>query len=193
MTQALPRAGRLFGAAVLAFAVAFAITLAWRAPALAQADRPHILIELEDGVVDIELRPDLAPQHVERILTLVREGFYDGIVFHRVIDGFMAQTGDPEGTGRGGSSLPDLPAEFTTAAHFERGTLGMARAANPDSANSQFFIMFQPAPHLDGQYTIFGTVVSGMEFVDAIKKGNPAMNGMVDGPDRMISVRVAGE
>ncbi len=193
MTQALSRAGRLIGATALAFIVAFAVTLAGRAPALAQAERPHILIELKDGVVDIELRPDLAPQHVERILTLVREGFYDGLVFHRVIDGFMAQTGDPEGSGRGGSSLPDLPAEFSNAAHFDRGTLGMARAASPNSANSQFFIMFQPAPHLDGQYTIFGTVVAGMEFVDAIKKGNQAMNGMVDDPDRMISVRVAGE
>src|ERR1041384_3475151 len=131
-----------------------------------------LLLELESGPVTIKLRPDLAPQHVERIKTLAREGFYDGVVFHRVIEGFMAQGGDPTGTGTGGSKLPDLPAEFTNKRKFLRGTCGMARTSNPNSANSQFFIMFAPAPHLDGQYTIWGQVVEGMEFVDQIKRGS---------------------
>ena len=147
-----------------------------------------LVIELESGNVLIELRPDLAPKHAERFKTLAREGFYDGIVFHRVIDGFMAQTGDPTGTGTGGSELPDLEAEFTDAP-FERGTVGMARSANPNSANSQFFINFDPAPHLNGQYTVVGTVIDGMELVDGLKKGAPG-SGTVTDPDKMVSMKV---
>jgi len=146
-----------------------------------------LLIELDGGPVTIEMLPDVAPQHVARIKELAREGFYDGIVFHRVIDGFMAQTGDPTGTGRGGSSKPDLPAEFSTVP-FERGTLGMARTQNPDSANSQFFITFGATPHLNGQYTVWGRVVEGMEHVDAITRGEPPRN-----PDAMLSVRVLAD
>ncbi len=150
-----------------------------------------LYIELETGRVVIELRPDLAPNHVARVKELAREGFYDGIVFHRVIDGFMAQTGDPTGTGMGGSELPDLKAEFTREPHI-RGTLSMARSGHPDSANSQFFIVLAPAPHLDGQYTVWGQVTSGMEFVDQIKKGAYG-SGAVDDPDKMISVKVAAD
>ncbi|HEX5327496.1 MAG TPA: peptidylprolyl isomerase, partial [Acetobacteraceae bacterium] len=118
-----------------------------------------LYMDLKYGRVVIEMFPDIAPKHVERIKTLAREGFYDGTPFHRVIEGFMAQGGDPTGTGTGGSKLPNLPAEFTTKRHFLRGTCGMARSADPNSAYSQFFIMFAPAPHLDGQYTIWGQVV----------------------------------
>ena len=142
--------------------------------------------------VVIELRPDLAPKHVAQVKKLVREGFYDGIVFHRVIAGFMAQTGDPTGTGMGGSDLPDLAAEFSQEP-FERGTLGMARAQDPDSANSQFFIMFDEGSFLNGQYTVVGEVVEGMEAVDAIKKGSEANNGQVDNPDKIISMKVAAD
>ena len=124
------------------------------------------------GDVVIKLRPDLAPGHVERITTLARDGFYDGVIFHRVIPGFMAQGGDPTGTGTGGSKLPDLKAEFSKAPHV-RGTASMARAQNPDSANSQFFICFDDARFLDGQYTVWGEVESGMEHVDALPKGEP--------------------
>lgn len=150
-----------------------------------------LMIELKDGVVEIELRPDLAPQHVERITTLANQGFYDGIVFHRVIDGFMAQTGDPTGTGRGGSDLPDLPAEFT-AEPFDRGVVGMARSQNPNSGNSQFFIMFDEGYFLNNQYTVFGKVTKGMEFVDGIKRGS-GQSGSVTDPDKMIKVRTADQ
>jgi cyclophilin family peptidyl-prolyl cis-trans isomerase len=146
-----------------------------------------LYMQLKDGRVVIRLRPDLAPQHVERIKTLAKKGFYDGIVFHRVIEGFMAQTGDPTGTGMGGSDLPNLPAEFSKAP-FARGTLGMARSQSPNSANSQFFICLAPAPFLDGQYTVFGEVVSGMEFVDKIKRGEPPAN-----PDKIISMKLASD
>ena len=125
--------------------------------------------------------PDIAPKTVERIKTLAREGFYDNTPFHRVIEGFMAQGGDPTGTGTGGSKLPDLPAEFTTKRHFLRGTCGMARTSDPNSANSQFFIMFAPAPHLDGQYTIWGQVAQGMELIDQIKRGSGS-GGTVSSP-----------
>ena len=148
-----------------------------------------IYMELKDGRVVMELRPDLAPKHVERITTLVKQGFYDDVVFHRVIDGFMAQTGDPTGTGMGGSDYPDLPAEFSEEKHV-RGTLSMARAMNPDSANSQFFIMFDDSPHLDGQYSIWGQVTEGMDLVDNIKRGTGG-NGMVDEPDKIISMKMA--
>ncbi|AOX17730.1 peptidylprolyl isomerase [Kozakia baliensis] len=150
------------------------------------ADR--LVMKLKTGDVVIQLRPDLAPLAAERLRTLAAEGFYDGVKFHRVIEGFMAQSGDPTGTGTGGSHLPDLKAEFTRAAKFERGTVGMARTMNPDSANSQFFIMFEPVPSLDGQYTIAGQVVSGMEHVDQIKRGSGS-SGMVKDPDVIESFR----
>ena len=151
-------------------------------------------MKLKDGVVVIRLRPDLAPLHVERVKTLCAQHFYDNTPFHRVIEGFMAQGGDPTGTGTGGSQLPDIKAEFTREAHFLRGTVGAARSGNPNSANSQFYIMFAPAPSLDGQYTIWGNVVSGMEFVDKIKRGNPANNGIVaPPPDRVITMRLASD
>lgn len=151
-----------------------------------------IYLQLKDGRVVIELRPDLAPEHVKRIKELTREGFYDGVVFHRVIEGFMAQTGDPTGTGMGGSKKPNLMAEFNSAKHI-RGTLSMARAGDPNSANSQFFICFKPSSFLDNQYTVFGQVVEGMEFVDNIKKGNPNNNGSVTDPDKIISMKVAAD
>ena len=151
-----------------------------------------IYMDLKDGRVVIELWPDLAPKHVDRIKTLARQKFYDGVVFHRVIDGFMAQTGDPTGTGTGGSSFPDLPAEFNSAFHVE-GTVSMARSGHPDSANSQFFIVFQPAPHLDGQYTAWGKVIEGMEYVHGIKKGDSDRNGSVDNPDSIVQMRVAAD
>jgi peptidylprolyl isomerase len=142
--------------------------------------------------VVIRLRPDVAPKHVERIKTLARRGFYDGLKFHRVIAGFMAQTGDPRGDGTGGSDLPNLRAEFNPMP-FERGTLGMARAADPNSANSQFFIMFADGSFLNGNYTAFGEVVSGMEFVDQIKKGPKEANGKVDDPDVIVKLQVAAD
>ncbi len=129
-------------------------------------------LTLSTGEVDIRLRPDLAPKHVAQISQLVREGFYDGVVFHRVIPGFMAQGGDPTGTGMGGSKLADIPAEFSAEPHV-RGTCSMARASNPNSANSQFFICFETAEFLDRQYTVWGEVVSGMDAVDALPKGEP--------------------
>lgn len=152
------------------------------------ADMPVLDLVLESGTVKIMLRPDLAPNHVSRLIELSESGFYDGIVFHRVIDGFMAQTGDPTGTGMGGSELPDLKAEFSDRS-FERGTLGMARSQDPDSANSQFFIVFGDASFLDGQYTLFGKVTQGMELVDAIRKG-AGSNGEVTDPDRIVSMRL---
>src|SRR5687768_12617893 len=146
-----------------------------------------LYMDLQDGRVVIELRPDLAPKHVARIKELVREGFYDGIVFHRVIPGFMAQTGDPTGTGRGGSEKPDLPAEFSNEP-FARGTLGMARTSDPNSANSQFFINYVETPHLNGQYTVWGQVVEGMEYIDQIAKGEPPSQ-----PDRIVKMSVAAD
>jgi peptidylprolyl isomerase len=151
-----------------------------------------IYMDIKQGRVVIQMFPDLAPLSVERIKTLARQKFYDGTPFHRVIEGFMAQGGDPTGTGTGGSKLPDLKAEFTTKRHFLRGTCGMARTANPDSANSQFYIMFAPAPHLDGQYTIWGQVVQGMDFVDQIKRGSGG-GGSVSDPDRIIHFQVASD
>ena len=151
-----------------------------------------VYLDLNTGRVVIRLRPDLAPKHVERVKMLAREGFYDGTPFHRVIEGFMAQGGDPTGTGTSGSKYGNLPAEFSRSAKFVRGTVGAARTGDPNSANSQFYIMFAPAPSLDGQYTIWGNVVSGMEFVDKIKRGNPANNGIVSPPpDRVITMRLA--
>jgi cyclophilin family peptidyl-prolyl cis-trans isomerase len=151
-----------------------------------------IYLDIKQGRVVIQLFPDVAPLHCERFKLLARENFYDGTPFHRVIEGFMAQGGDPTGTGTGGSQLPDLKAEFTTKRNFARGTCGMARTGNPNSANSQFFIMFAPASHLDGQYTIWGQVVSGMEFVDQIKRGSGG-GGTVSDPERIIQFRVAAD
>jgi peptidylprolyl isomerase len=162
--------------------------------AVAQTADPEntLIMELDSGTVTIQLRPDLAPNHTERLKTLTRQGFYDGVVFHRVIPGFMAQTGDPTGTGMGGSELPDLKAEFSDVP-FTRGIIGMARAQDPDSANSQFFITYADAPWLNGQYTVVGEVVDGMEAVDAIKQGSEANNGMVEDPDKIISMKVAAD
>lgn len=145
-----------------------------------------LYLDLSYGRVVIELRPDLAPKHVARIKELVRQGFYDGIVFHRVIEGFMAQTGDPTGTGMGGSGQK-LPAEFSKEP-FKRGTVGMARAQDPNSGDSQFFIMFAPGDFLNGQYTVWGQVVEGMEFVDKIKRGEPPTN-----PDTIVKMQVAAD
>lgn len=150
-------------------------------------DNDVLVIELKNGKVEIELFPEVAPKHVARVKALANQGFYDGIVFHRVIDGFMVQTGDPTGTGTGGSDLPDLEAEFSKISHT-RGVASMARSANPNSANSQFFIMLEDSTHLDGQYSVWGKVKSGMEFVDAIKKGDARRNGTVEQPDSMIKV-----
>lgn len=146
-----------------------------------------LYLDLKDGRVVIQLKPDLAPEHVARVKQLVREGFYDGIVFHRVIDGFMAQTGDPTGTGTGGSKLPDLKAEFSSYT-FNRGTVGAARSASPDSANSQFFICYDGCGSLTGQYTVWGQVVSGMEFVDNITRGEPPSN-----PDKIVKAQIAAD
>jgi peptidylprolyl isomerase len=159
------------------------------APSRAQADdRSNTLIlELKDGKVKIKLLPEVAPKHVERVKTLVAEGFYNGIVFHRVIDGFMAQTGDPTGTGAGGSKYPDLPAEFSNVP-FRRGTIGAARTMDPNSANSQFFICLADAPHLTGQYTVWGEVVDGMQYVDMIAKGEPPAT-----PDRIVKMYMAND
>ncbi|HBU15739.1 MAG: peptidylprolyl isomerase [Rhodobacteraceae bacterium GWE1_64_9] len=169
-------------------------------PALAEdGPGPNLVIEVggsAQGEIVVDLLPDAAPKHVEQIVSLAKSGAYDDVVFHRVIDGFMAQTGDVQYgkgaggdmAGMGGSDLPDLPAEFSSVS-FDRGVVGMARSMDPNSANSQFFIMFAPAPHLDGQYTVVGRVVAGMDLVDAIKKGD-GPNGAVSTPDRMVKVTV---
>ena len=158
-----------------------------------------MILKLKDGDVEIQLFPDVAPKHVERIQKLANDGLYDNVVFHRVIDGFMAQTGDVKfgnssskdfdlsRAGMGGSDLPDLKAEFNNMPHV-KGTVSMARSSNPDSANSQFFICFDDAPHLDRQYSVFGKVIKGMEFVDMIKKGDPN-SGAVSDPDKIISIK----
>jgi peptidylprolyl isomerase len=150
-----------------------------------------LYLDVPAGRVVIEMRPDLAPGHCAHIKALVRRGFYDGIVFHRVIDGFMAQTGDPTGTGSGGSGQR-LQAEFSAEPHV-RGTLSMARASDPDSADSQFFICFGDAGFLDRQYTVWGKVVSGMDHVDAIKKGDSGRNGSVVNPDKIVKMQVAAD
>ncbi|MER0239036.1 peptidylprolyl isomerase [Fulvimarina sp. MAC8] len=152
-------------------------------------DNPEdvLILDTTKGQVVIKLRPDLAPKHVERIKELARENFYDGVVFHRVIDGFMAQTGDPTGTGAGGSDKPDLEAEFSAEPH-KRGTVSAARTANPNSANSQFFICFEDAPWLNKQYSVFGEVIEGMDNVDQIKKGEPVRD-----PDSITTMRVASD
>ncbi|MEO3999257.1 peptidylprolyl isomerase [Mesorhizobium sp. CAU 1732] len=190
---------------MLRFASSLIVAAGILAGSAAFAAEPEntMIIELKGGEVVVGLRPDLAPKHVEQIKALVRAGEYDNVAFHRVIDGFMAQTGDvqygdmengynSQMAGTGGSSLGNIDAEFSDE-QFVRGTLGMARAQDPNSANSQFFIMFAPAASLNGSYTVVGAVESGMELVDAIKRGNQAQNGMVTDPDRMISVRIAAD
>jgi cyclophilin family peptidyl-prolyl cis-trans isomerase len=191
----MPITRRLFGALVIG-AVALSA-----APAIAQTGTPHLILTLEDGVVDIELLPAIAPKHVERIIALAGQGAYDGVVFHRVIDGFMAQTGDVAygktgapgfnlaQAGMGGSDLPDVEAEFN-AESFQRGAVGAARSQDPNSFNSQFFIVYADASFLDGQYTVFGKVVSGMEIVDALEKGPQSANGAVANPDKIVTAKI---
>lgn len=186
---------RIFLALILA-GVGSTAVLAEDAPAAATPvfdPQNTVYLDLPSGRVVIRLRPDLAPKHVERVKQLCRDGFYDGTPFHRVIEGFMAQGGDPTGTGEGGSKYPNVPAEFSNSAHFLRGTVGAARSQDPGSANSQFFIMFAPGSSLDGNYTIWGNVVQGMENVDKIKRGNPDDNGKVNAPDRIVHMRVAAD
>ncbi len=175
----------------LARLVLLIIALAFGGRAMAADLENTIYLDVPAGRVVIEMRPDLAPATVAQIKSLVRQGFYNGLTFHRVIDGFMAQTGDPRGDGTGGSGHP-LKAEFSNE-HFVRGVVAMARTSDPNSADSQFFIMFGPAPSLDGKYTIWGDVVSGMEYVDQIKKGSPADNGSVSNPDKIIKMQVAAD
>jgi peptidylprolyl isomerase len=173
-----------------ALALSIAVLAASNAAAQEADPQNTLVLETKNGKIVIKLRPDLAPKHVAQIKALVARKFYDGLVFHRVIAGFMAQTGDPKGTGEGGSDLPDIPAEFTQTP-FKRGTLGMARANDPNSANSQFFICLADAPFLNGKYTVFGEVTSGMDVVDKIKKGDEANNGAVTNPDKMLKLRLA--
>jgi peptidylprolyl isomerase len=151
-----------------------------------------VYLDTKHGRVTMQLLPQRAPQHVERIKTLTRQGFYNGLKFHRVIDGFMAQTGDPRGDGTGGSDLPDVPGEFSQE-NFGRGAVGMARAQDPNSANSQFFICFGDASFLNGQYTVFARVTDGMDVVDKIKKGDPNDNGTVSNPDTIVKMQVAAD
>jgi peptidylprolyl isomerase len=171
--------------------VLLVIALGFGGRAMAADLENTIYLDVPAGRVVIEMRPDLAPATCAQIKRLVRQGFYNGLTFHRVIDGFMAQTGDPRGDGTGGSGHP-LKAEFSNQ-HFVRGVVAMARTSDPDSADSQFFIMFAPAPSLDGKYTIWGDVVSGMEYVDQIKKGDPADNGAVANPDKIIKMQLAAD
>jgi peptidylprolyl isomerase len=185
MNSPLKRAGMIVGTMVAAVGIFIAASIAAPSASMAQQGSPHWLIELKDGTVDIELLKDVAPKHVERIIELTDKGFYDGIVFHRVIDGFMAQSGDPTGTGAGGSDLPDVVAEFSKELSFQRGIVGAARTNDPNTFNSQFFITFGDASFLDGQYTIFGKVASGMEFVDNITRGEPPAS-----PDKIVSAKI---
>ncbi|PTV94833.1 peptidylprolyl isomerase [Rhodobacter aestuarii] len=190
---------KLLAAGVLAFAASTAF--AQDGTTAPDGPGPNLVLEIggeTSGRVVIDLLPDVAPQHVERITQLANEHAYDDVVFHRVIGGFMAQTGDVQFgkrggdiqmAGMGGSKYGDLPAEFSNRS-FTRGMVGMARSADPNSANSQFFIMFEPAPHLDGQYTIVGHVIEGMEVVDTIKKGPPQLNGLVEDPDYIVTATV---
>jgi peptidylprolyl isomerase len=178
------------------FVAALALALAAVLPAAAQQAQSDpqntVYLDTKDGRITIRLRPDLAPKHVAQIKALTKRGFYDGIVFHRVIPGFMAQTGDPTGTGTGKSDLPNIPAEFTQTP-FRRGSVGMARSSEPNSANSQFFICYEGCGSLTGQYTVFGEVASGMDVVDKIKKGDPARNGQVTSPDKIVRMQLAAD
>ena len=176
--------------------LALTLALAALTPAAAQqppADPQNtVYLDTKDGRITIRLRPDLAPKHAEQIKALTKRGFYNGVVFHRVIPGFMAQTGDPTGTGTGKSDLPNLPAEFTSEP-FRRGSVGMARSQDPNSANSQFFICYEGCGSLTGQYTIIGEVVSGMDVADKIKKGDQARNGQVTSPDKIVKMQLASD
>ncbi len=176
---------------IKSFATAIMV-LALTTMSYAASDADTLILQTKTGQIKIELMPDAAPNHVERMKTLANSGFYDGLKFHRVIDGFMAQTGDPLGNGTGGSDLPDLKAEFSDVP-FERGVLGMARSRSPNSANSQFFIMFDSAPSLNGEYTVFGKVTDGMDHVDQIKKGSRSQNGAVSDPDTIVKMRTADQ
>jgi len=171
------------------FLLGLALVLGFLHSAFAYDPENTLFLDLKDGRVIIQLYPKSAPKPVARIKELTRQGFYDGLVFHRVIDGFMAQGGDPTGTGSGGSGQ-NIPAEFSTLHHL-RGTVSMARSQSPDSADSQFFICLDAASHLDGQYTIFGQVIEGMEWIDRIKKGEAYNNGQVKNPDKIIKMQVA--
>jgi peptidylprolyl isomerase len=176
--------------------LALTLALAALTPAAAQqppADPQNtVYLDTKDGRITIRLRPDLAPKHAEQIKALTKRGFYNGVVFHRVIPGFMAQTGDPTGTGTGKSDLPNLPAEFSKEP-FKRGSVGMARSQDPNSANSQFFICYEGCGSLTGQYTIVGEVVSGMDVADKIKKGDQARNGQVTSPDKIVKMQLASD
>jgi peptidylprolyl isomerase len=187
MNAPIKRAGLILGVFAAAVAAFFAMSIAAPHASMAQEGKPHWIIELKDGPVDIELLPDVAPKHVARIIELTNDKFYDGIVFHRVIDKFMAQSGDPTGTGMGGSDKPDVEAEFN-AESFTRGAVGAARSNDPNSFNSQFFICFEDCTFLNGNYTVFGRVVSGMEAVDKITRGEPPAN-----PDKIISATITYE
>lgn len=192
MNSPLKRAGAILGIMAIAAAAMFGAAVSAPSIANGQEAGPHLMLTLKDGVVDIELLPEVAPLHVERIVTLTERGDYDGVAFHRVIDGFMAQTGDVQFgkgddmrmAGMGGSDLPDVKAEFNSQS-FTRGAVGAARTNDPDTFNSQFFICFDDCTFLDGQYTVFGRVVSGMEFVDNITRGEPPAT-----PDRIISAKI---
>ena len=192
MNSPLKRAGAIIGVFAVIAAAIFGAAIASPSASVGQELKPHLILTLDKGTVDIELLPEVAPLHVERIVTLTERGDYDGVVFHRVIDGFMAQTGDVQygkGTdlsmaGMGGSDLPDVKAEFN-AEHFVRGVVGAARAQDPDTFNSQFFICFQDCTFLDGQYTVFGKVAEGMDVVDAITRGEPPAT-----PDVIVSAKI---
>jgi cyclophilin family peptidyl-prolyl cis-trans isomerase len=192
MNSPLKRAGAIVGVIAVMAAAMFGAAIATPSASLGQETKPHLLLTLDKGVIDIELLPEVAPMHVERIVTLTERGDYDGVVFHRVIDGFMAQTGDVQygkgadlsNAGMGGSDLPDVKAEFN-AEHFVRGVVGAARTQDPDTFNSQFFICFNDCTFLDGQYTVFGKVVAGMDVVDAITKGEPPAT-----PDAIVSAKI---
>ncbi len=174
------------------YTVLLATTMVNISPPVQSSDIDNtLLIDLEYGEVVIKMRPDLAPKHVARIKELVRQKFYDGLTFHRVIGGFMAQGGDPNGNGTGGSGTK-IPAEFSNEPHV-RGTVSMARSSDPNSADSQFFIVFKRSNWLDGQYTVWGKVIKGMEFVGKLKRGSHANNGLVNEPDRMLRVRIAAD
>jgi peptidylprolyl isomerase len=183
--------GLVFGCAAFASVVTAQAEDSQKPDAQKQDLKNTIYLDTKDGRITILLRPDLAPKHVAQIETLTKKGFYNGLVFHRVIDGFMAQTGDPTGTGTGKSDLPDIPAEFSGEA-FKRGTVGMARSQDPDSANSQFFICFAEASFLNHKYTVVGQVVSGLDVLDKIKKGSKEDNGAVTAPDKIVKMQIAG-
>ncbi len=182
----------LAGTRAALFAAALFIGI-WTMTGKANALDPDntLYMDLKDGRVVIEMRPNLAPRHVARIKELVRQGFYDGLTFHRVIAGFMAQGGDPKGDGTGGSGQ-NIPAEFSAEPHV-RGTTSMARSGHPDSADSQFFITFSKTPHLDGKYTVWGRVTEGMKYVSMIKRGDDARNGVVDKPSKILKIQVAAD